>query len=458
VLNDADPQYAAMSLAEYNCGMFPADEHPFLAAIVARPADDEPRLVYADYLDETGAAADAARAELIRLQIALHRLPQDDARRVVLAERESELLETHRAAWTAPLARLGAKFQFRRGLPDAVALDAAAFLERGEELFDNTAYEPGRTFLTRVRLNDAARSLPALAMSSLLRRVQELDLGGSDLGNGGLAALLASRHLGNIRLLELGQNRLDDAAAGSLARSASLPRLESLLLNDNEIGGDGAAALAASPFLAGLVELDLSGNDVNEAGVRALASGFAAHRLSRLRLADNPIRDGLVELAGSALFARLAANDPHLDLHRCGIEPAGAAALAANPSLNMFEQLNLDENYLGDAGVAALARGRLDSLRTLRLVRNQITDAGADALLAASLPKFELLDVSSNRLTQRGVDRVKSAARDRGFTVVTANNGTETMIALPPRPAAQSELDRVRELKRGMAHPMRPGS
>jgi uncharacterized protein (TIGR02996 family) len=436
--------------------MFPADEQPFLAAIVARPADDEPRLVYADYLDETGLPRDAARAELIRVQIALHRLPPQDARRAALAERENELLESHRAAWTAPLARLGVRFQFRRGLPDAVAADAALFLECGDELFDNTPAGRGRSFVSRVRLEDAARVVPALAACPLLNHVLELDLSNGDLGNGGAAAMLASAFVKNVRGLELGENRLDDAGAIAVAKAATLPRLESLGLPDNDIGPDGAAALAASPFLAGLRELDLAGNEINEAGVRSLAHGPAMQRLIRLRLADNPLRDGAIVLAASDVFARMAANDSQLDLHRCGIEAAGAVALAASPAFARIEHLNLDENYLGDAGAASLAK--CGNLRTLKLVRNQITDAGAAALLAGNLSRLESLDLSNNRLTTRGVESLKAAARERGFTVTALNNGTETMTALPSPPAAQAELEHVVQMKRGLAHPARPGT
>lgn len=434
--------------------MFPADEQPFLAAIVARPADDEPRLVYADYLEETGQSRDAARAELIRVQIALHRLPPHDVRLVALVERENELLEQHRRAWVAPLARLGVRFQFRRGLPDAVAVDAARFLEDGDELFDNSAAGRGRSFVSRVRLENAARVIPALAACPLLMHVEELDLSDNDLGNGGAAAILASPFLNNVRVLELGDNHLDDAGAVAIARSATLPRLEALALPDNEIGPDGVDALAASPFLAGLRELDLSGNEINEAGVRSLVNGAAMQRLTRLRLRDNPLRDGVIVLAASELFARLTANDSQSDLHRCGIEPAGAAALAVSPAFARIEHLNWDENYLGDAGAAALAR--CSSLRTVKLVRNQITDAGAASLLAGNLPRLESLDLSNNRLTKRGVESLKAAARDRGFTLTALNNGTETMTALPSPPAAQTELDEVLEMKRGLAHPARP--
>ena len=437
--------------------MFPADEQPFLAAIVDRPADDEPRLVYADYLDETGHPPDAARADLIRVQIALERLPEDDARRGELAERQNELLDAYRPHWTAALASLGARFQFRRGLPDAVALDATTFLERGDELFDNTQVRVGRSFLRRVRLEEPARVLPALVLCSSLNQVSELDLSECDLGNGGVCLLVCSPHLSFLKSLSLGHNRLDDSGAMAVARAAGLSRLQTLDLNDNgQIGETGIAAIAESPFLAGLLELDISGNEVNELAVRALLHGPIARSLKRLRLSNNPLRDGLTELVRSELFSRMLGFDPHLDLHKCGIEPVGAEALAASTSLGSVTNLNLSENYLGDLGVRALGRsGRLMNVRTLRLARNQITDAGATAILEAALPALRHLDLSSNRLTSRAVAALKAAATARGFIVEAANNGTETMAALPPQPA-RTEVEDFLEQKRLIAFPARP--
>jgi uncharacterized protein (TIGR02996 family) len=56
----------------------PPGYEPFLAAVCAAPADDLPRLLLADWLDEQG---DAARAEIIRLQVsAAGLLPGPDPR------------------------------------------------------------------------------------------------------------------------------------------------------------------------------------------------------------------------------------------------------------------------------------------------------------------------------------------------------------------------------------------
>lgn len=51
------------------------DGDALLAAIVAQPDEDTPRLVYADYLDERGGGWNTARAEFIRLQVANVNVP-----------------------------------------------------------------------------------------------------------------------------------------------------------------------------------------------------------------------------------------------------------------------------------------------------------------------------------------------------------------------------------------------
>lgn len=50
------------------------DEHKFLTQILADPADDTPRLVYADWLDEHGTPKRRARAEFVRVQCKRARL------------------------------------------------------------------------------------------------------------------------------------------------------------------------------------------------------------------------------------------------------------------------------------------------------------------------------------------------------------------------------------------------
>lgn len=68
----------------------------FIRAIIGNPDDDAPRLVFADWLEERG---ESERAEFIRVQIELARLPEGDRRRRRLEERERELLEQHTLLW-----------------------------------------------------------------------------------------------------------------------------------------------------------------------------------------------------------------------------------------------------------------------------------------------------------------------------------------------------------------------
>jgi uncharacterized protein (TIGR02996 family) len=74
--------------------MQPADA--FLQAIINTPDDDTPRLVYADWLEENG---DAERADFIRVQCALARLPKNDPRCEALEARVRELFSQVVARW-----------------------------------------------------------------------------------------------------------------------------------------------------------------------------------------------------------------------------------------------------------------------------------------------------------------------------------------------------------------------
>ncbi len=77
------------------------DGEALFQALLANPNDDGPRLAYADWLEEHGGPEDRARAEFIRLQVQLARLPEGDSVREQLAQRESELHDRHQEHWEA---------------------------------------------------------------------------------------------------------------------------------------------------------------------------------------------------------------------------------------------------------------------------------------------------------------------------------------------------------------------
>ena len=433
------------------------DEQPYLDAVFDRYADDRPRLVYADFLDDAG---EPERAELVRVQLALARIRDDDPRRPALSERQAELLTQNRAAWTAHLAGLVETVDFRRGIPDAASVNAETFLARGDELFR-------RLRVRRLSLRDVAPVIAKVAASPMLAGVRELDLCNCDLGRDGLTTLTRSPHLRNLHALDLGFNALDDACVELLARSPALPSLSTLALNDNDTIGDaGLAALAASPFFAGLTTLDVSGNDIGDAGITTAVGSPSFARLRVLRVAGNRVGDaGVAALARSPLFARMLKAEPKLDLRSNAIGHAGAAVLAANRALADCTELDLSGNYLGDLGVTALLDSpHLGRLRALRLGRNQLTDAGVAACrepFDRSFNHLRYFDLSGNRLTRVGMGILTTLRAGRVIQVDVSGNVQSA--AAGDAPVAVSDvlngvLDGVTEavrLKRRIANPRR---
>src|SRR5262245_43690768 len=80
-------------------------EAALIAAIAADPAEDTPRLVYADFLEERGSESDTARARFIRAQVELARPAKrgDGPRRKELRALVEQLHKQYAAAWAEPL-------------------------------------------------------------------------------------------------------------------------------------------------------------------------------------------------------------------------------------------------------------------------------------------------------------------------------------------------------------------
>jgi uncharacterized protein (TIGR02996 family) len=81
----------------------PRDE-VFLSEIAASPEEEGLRLIYADWLEEQGDARSAARAEFLRLEVALSHAP-DEGRRAEITDRLRELRAGIEVDWLAAVAR-----------------------------------------------------------------------------------------------------------------------------------------------------------------------------------------------------------------------------------------------------------------------------------------------------------------------------------------------------------------
>lgn len=318
--------------------MTPMSNHDaLLAAVLAAPDDDLPRLVYADYLDEAG---DSDRAEFIRVQIELARRPANDPVRAGIEDRQRELLTEHRREWAIPGLRATGQ-QFRRGFVELVEIAANVLLQAADRVF---AANPIR----HLRVATADEYTEPLARVAGLARVETLDLSGNSLAaRGRLERFLTDAPLTALTRLIVRNNRLWPENVPQIARSPVAPRLRSLDLSGNPLADAGTEALAASPSLAGLAELTLLNHhqsydvSVHAAGAAALARSGTLTHLQTLTLGGHHVGDaGLIDLVTSTNARRLT----HLDLSQNdlgAIGPGAFEALVGSPQLNRLRWVNL---------------------------------------------------------------------------------------------------------------------
>jgi uncharacterized protein (TIGR02996 family) len=202
------------------------DESAFVAAVRDAPDEEGPRLVYADWLDEHGDPESAARAEFIRLQCALARLPPRHPGRPGLWRRERAIQSKYGMRWGAPLRKWGVlAWGYRLGMVEEVTVAARSLARHIDELF-------------------------AVAPVRRLKLVQAAGVGG----------LTHRPQLAGLEALDVSNNWLGDGEAATLLAVPEWERLAGLDLSGNRLGRSTLVVLATSPHLAGLERLDLRGN------------------------------------------------------------------------------------------------------------------------------------------------------------------------------------------------------
>ena len=247
----------------------PPAHEPFLRAICAAPDDDAPRLVFADYLDETG---DPERAEFIRLQIQFARTPD-----VYGPERRrcDELFRARRRRWLAELPGppelwaesslagqppihfesphwsdqehtwvecVPALGDWERGFPAAVRVQGSGdlLLAHADRV---TEFVPVRR-LHLVNPDRPDELIRALAGLPFLRKLRELILP-FPLSDDTAEALALSPHASGLRQVSLVADQMTDRAGRAFAESPNLGDVDMLLLLRNEFNGSTRARLRA---------------------------------------------------------------------------------------------------------------------------------------------------------------------------------------------------------------------
>lgn len=180
-LQDLSPAKAPAQAQEVRAAAPPKlskEVKELLAAVLADPDNDEPRLAYAAWLEQQG----NPRGEFIRVQCELQPLraerklpPKQRSLKTRLAKREQALLKQHFAEWTAPLAALSVNPEtatFRRG------------------------------FLAELRLEDVDVNDDSLAVLRHVPELELLNLQGSAVTDAGMMHLRRVKNLGTLGITE----------------------------------------------------------------------------------------------------------------------------------------------------------------------------------------------------------------------------------------------------------------
>lgn len=411
---------------------------PTCAALLAGAKDDPDgpgRLVLADWLTEND---QDDRAELIRVQYRLAELDPFDPGRAALLERETQLLAAHVPEWLGWLAAPPWSGSFRRGLlhlscqhprecaasPGTPHFERCAQWLEAVELRNNSDGDAFQQFLAHPALGRATAwdlSHPAMRPEHFRALVEApfpngivtLGLRGREFTVSTLKRLAAAPWFPRLKHLDLGGGAAMDAKQVAALLAGHTGHLRSLNIGQRELEPDSATALAAAPGVESLERLVLSYNPLGAAGARLLAAGNFAG-LRRLELNNNGIGDsGLAALLAAPWLAGLT----HLELAGNSLTENAARLLAESPSVRNLAHLELASNLIGDDGLGALVRSpNLAGLTTLRVRANGITDAGVRVLIeSGALTRLRVLDLGYNRVGTRGGRALAGAVPEQLF-------------------------------------------
>lgn len=148
-----------------------SDELALLAAILANPDEDTPRLMFADWLDENGRGA--ARAEFIRLQIDITRHPERHPYSPpyrAKATRFVRLFAAHAPEWLEVVGVPQPRAIFRRGFVEEIRAT-------GDEILAIGGAALSREMLSLVEVVPSLKTVPDLDRGptgdAVLRRLAE---------------------------------------------------------------------------------------------------------------------------------------------------------------------------------------------------------------------------------------------------------------------------------------------
>lgn len=380
-----------------------------LAACKADPDDDARRLVLADALDEYGDEHDRARADFIRTMVREARwlAPSTEVRL-------RGLLRQHLDAWLGPIAPAlpypdRDLILYRKGLVRSVVLREQLLQTAGLASSEPWAWvEVAGAFLFNA--TEAQRMIHSgllgtvsglwlsqrltaglvrdLFADDVMGGLHSLDLSEAYLVENTLNAVLKSSPVANLRVLQIDSNKIP-----MVAQSKGLGSLRELLIRPSYNSDPQLInPLAGRQGLAGVRRLFVSGNPLGPGGVRGLLGGPAFQAMTQLALGSAGCQpEDALALATSPRLTGLTelvlSDNPILDL--------GAEALASSPNLRCLEVLDLRNNGLGQRGALAVAASPvLATVESLDLSDNSLGTEGCQALARAPMPALRRLSLN----------------------------------------------------------------
>ena len=162
-----------------------------LAEVLANPDDDIPRLVYADYLEDSG----DPRGVFIRAQCHLAKSDFLEPEYYDWLEQSSILLREHGGQWAEEIKQDLRKSEFHRGFIEKVTVLASALVKDEGAIFNQTP-------INWMRLNRVKGKGEAIANLESLSRLRGLDISGIRIPFEDMAAILNSDHLTQLKGLK----------------------------------------------------------------------------------------------------------------------------------------------------------------------------------------------------------------------------------------------------------------
>jgi uncharacterized protein (TIGR02996 family) len=279
-----------------------SDRAGLISAILDDLADDTPRLVFADYLQENG---EVERAEFIRLQCEVATLPPKIRTKSPVHKRAGALLKKHGPAWSRALG-LPDHRTYDRGFLARVPVDSGRFAEQTAAILP---HEPA-TFSLRLWWWTDENQTPitpkwvdALAANPHLKAVTDISSQGGGWGKY-FPRLMKSPHLSNLKGINFFEDVIGLAGVKAIVDSPSPFVLDDLDLNESLQSQDDAETantvkavklIATSPRFASLRHLGLMFNSLEDASAEALLDSTTLPRSLHLELQENPCEGDYLE-------------------------------------------------------------------------------------------------------------------------------------------------------------------